>query len=94
MTEDDVLREVRAAREAYARSHGFDFRAMVADLHARDLAGDWLYEAAAKYSRAIVPYLALPAGVLLAVTDAVLTIFHDGEPLKFKPGSFLAARDG
>jgi hypothetical protein len=41
MVEDDVLREVRAAREAYARSHGYDVRAMVADLRARDAAGDW-----------------------------------------------------
>jgi hypothetical protein len=41
MLEDDVLREVRAAREAYARSHHFDVRAIVADLRARDLAGDW-----------------------------------------------------
>jgi hypothetical protein len=41
MTEDDVLREVRAARETYARLHNFDVRAMVADLRARDVAGDW-----------------------------------------------------
>lgn len=41
MVDDDVLREVRAAREAYARAHGYDVRAMVADLHAQDLAGDW-----------------------------------------------------
>jgi hypothetical protein len=41
MVEDDVLREVRAAREAYARAHGYDVRAMVADLRARDSAGDW-----------------------------------------------------
>ncbi len=41
MVDDDVLREVRAAREAYARAHGFDVRAMVADLCARDVAGDW-----------------------------------------------------
>lgn len=41
MVEDDVLREVRAAPEAYARLHNFDVRAMVADLRARDLAGDW-----------------------------------------------------
>jgi hypothetical protein len=40
MTEDDVLREVREAREGYARSHNFDVRAMVADLRARDEAGD------------------------------------------------------
>lgn len=41
MTKDDVLLEVRAAREAYARLHNFDVRAMVADLQARDAAGDW-----------------------------------------------------
>lgn len=41
MIEDDVLREVRAVREAFARLHDFDVRAMVADLRARDLAGDW-----------------------------------------------------
>ncbi len=42
MVEDDVVREVRAAREAYGRLHRFDVRAMVADLQARDLAGDRL----------------------------------------------------
>jgi hypothetical protein len=41
MNEDDVLRQVRAAREAYAQSHGFDVRTMVADLRKRDAAGDW-----------------------------------------------------
>jgi len=41
MIEDDVLREVRAAREAFARLHNFDIRAMAADLRARELAGDW-----------------------------------------------------
>jgi hypothetical protein len=41
MAEDDVLRQVRAAREAYARSLGYDVRAMVAELRARDAAGDW-----------------------------------------------------
>jgi hypothetical protein len=41
MIEDDVLRAVRAARETYARSHNFDVHAMVADLRARDAAGDW-----------------------------------------------------
>ena len=41
MIEDDVLREVRAVREAYARSHHFDVRAMVADLRTRNLGGDW-----------------------------------------------------
>jgi hypothetical protein len=41
MVADDVLCEVREVREAYARSHGYDARAIVADLRARDLAGDW-----------------------------------------------------
>ena len=41
MAEDDVLRGVRAAREAFARAHGFDPHAMVAALRALDAAGDW-----------------------------------------------------
>jgi hypothetical protein len=42
MIEDDVLREVRAARDAYARSLGYDVRAIVADLRARYSTGDWV----------------------------------------------------
>jgi hypothetical protein len=41
MIPDDVIREVRAAREAYAAAHGYDIPAMVADLKAQDLQGDW-----------------------------------------------------
>ena len=41
MIEDDVMRGARSAREAYARLHGFNIRAMVADLPARDSVGDW-----------------------------------------------------
>jgi hypothetical protein len=41
MFEDDVLHQARMAREAYARAHDYDVRAMVADLRARDLADDW-----------------------------------------------------
>jgi hypothetical protein len=33
MIEDEVVCEVRAAREAFAASHGFDIRKMVAALH-------------------------------------------------------------
>lgn len=33
MIEDEVVREVRAAREAFAASHGFNIRKMVAALH-------------------------------------------------------------
>lgn len=41
MIEDDVLREVRAAREAYAALHHFDVRAMIADLQARASVEGW-----------------------------------------------------
>jgi hypothetical protein len=41
MIEDEVVRGVRAARVAYAELHGFNIRAMVADLQAQDSAGDW-----------------------------------------------------
>jgi hypothetical protein len=40
MIEDDVIREVRAAREAFAAAHGYDIRAMVATLRELDAAGD------------------------------------------------------
>jgi hypothetical protein len=33
MTQDQVVHEVRAAREAFAASYGYDIRAMVAALH-------------------------------------------------------------
>ena len=38
---DDVLQGVRAAREAFARSHGYDVYAMVAALGRQNAAGDW-----------------------------------------------------
>jgi hypothetical protein len=41
MGEDSVLQDVRLAREAYARSHGYNVWAMVADLRRRDERGDW-----------------------------------------------------
>ncbi len=41
MIDDDVIREVRAAREAFGQKHGYNIRAMVADLQAQDAAGDW-----------------------------------------------------
>ncbi len=33
MIEDEVVREVRVAREAFAATHGFNIRRMVAALH-------------------------------------------------------------
>ena len=41
MIEDSVVREVRAARDAYAQSLGYDVESMVEDLRARDDVGDW-----------------------------------------------------
>lgn len=40
MIEDSVLREVREAREAYAKEHGFNVHAIVADLRRLDARGD------------------------------------------------------
>ena len=40
MSEDSVLQEVHAAREAYAKSHGYNVEAMVADLREQDKRGD------------------------------------------------------
>jgi hypothetical protein len=41
MIEDSVLQEVRAAREAFARKHGYDVWSMVAYLHQQNERGDW-----------------------------------------------------
>jgi len=41
MTEDEVVRDVRAAREAFAASHGYDIRAMVAALSQPDIVRGW-----------------------------------------------------
>jgi hypothetical protein len=38
--ESDITREVRAARAAFAASHGYDLAAMVAALRQLDAAGD------------------------------------------------------
>lgn len=41
MIEDSVLQEVRAARDAFARSFGYDVHAMGAYLRELDERGDW-----------------------------------------------------
>jgi hypothetical protein len=51
-----------------------------------------LYEAAVSYAPQIIPYLALPPGVLIALENDAPAIFHNGEALDFLKGSFLAAR--
>ncbi len=40
MIEDDVIREVRAAREEYCRQFGYDLTAIVRDLRAQEQAGN------------------------------------------------------
>jgi hypothetical protein len=39
MIEDDVVREVRAAREEYCRQFGYDLEAIVRDLREQERAG-------------------------------------------------------
>jgi hypothetical protein len=51
-----------------------------------------LYEAAVCYAPQIVPFLALPERIFLQAGQGVPTIFRHSELLKFKPGSYLAAR--
>jgi hypothetical protein len=40
MNQDSVLREVRVARDTFARAHGYDVGAMVETLRAEDERGD------------------------------------------------------
>jgi hypothetical protein len=51
-----------------------------------------LYEAVVSHAPQIIPYLALPAGVLIALENGAPAILHNGEALDFLKGSFLAAR--
>ncbi len=41
MIEDDVLREIRTAREAFARLHNYDIHAMAAAIRERDKTRGW-----------------------------------------------------
>lgn len=50
-----------------------------------------LYEAAVRAPQ-VVPYLALPAGVLVGTSNRVPAIFHGSAPLAFARGSYLAKR--
>jgi len=50
-----------------------------------------LNEAAVRFAPQIIPYLALPEGVLLETRKGSLTIFRHSERMEFKPGSYLAA---
>lgn len=50
-----------------------------------------LYEAVL-HAPSIIPYLALPPGVLVGINGGAPAVFRDGEPLEFRPGSYLAER--
>jgi uncharacterized protein YecE (DUF72 family) len=43
MSDDSILREIRAVREEYARSHDFNVHKIVADLRQTKLPGDWKF---------------------------------------------------
>lgn len=49
-----------------------------------------LYEAAVNYSPRIVPFLALPEGILVVSSRSGWSIFQDGDRLDLTPGSYLA----
>jgi hypothetical protein len=51
-----------------------------------------LYEAAVCYTFEVVPYLALPEGVLLQADERGPAIFMNGERVDLKSGSYLAHR--
>ena len=85
MIEDDVIRGVRAAREAFGQRHGFNIRAMVADLQAQDAAGDW-------------PVVSLPArrpssprtpNQSLQSTGAATLVSPDSKSLEVAPAAEL-----
>ena len=82
MIEDDVIRGVRAAREEYARLHGFNIRAMVADLQARDSAGDWLV-VSRPARRSHSPNQALQP------TGAAISVRQDSKSLEAAPAAEL-----
>jgi hypothetical protein len=52
-----------------------------------------LYEAAVRHAPQIVPYLALPAGVLVGIEAGKPVVFRDGKSLAFRSGSYLARRN-
>jgi hypothetical protein len=76
MSEDEVVREVRAAREVFAASHEYDVQAMVAALRALDDAG----------GRAVVRFAPRPA-VLAGKTVGPSLIPGESGPLPSVTGT-------
>ena len=77
MIEDEVVREVRAAREAFAASHGYNIRAMVAALH----------ELGAASGREVVRFA--PRRVITGPNQALQQTGHatDGSPTATAPSA-------
>lgn len=48
-----------------------------------------LYEAALRHNERIIPYLALPHGIIATVNDKAPTFLRNGEILRTLPGSYL-----
>ena len=83
MIEDEVVREVRAAREAFAASHGYDIRAMVAALHELGIAS----------GRDVVRFAPRPAvtgpNQALQPTGAAIPVSQDSKSPEAAPAAEL-----
>ena len=84
MIQDEIVREVRAAREAFAASHGYDIRAMVAALHDLGIAS----------GREVVwfaprPAVTGPNKALLQPTGAAIPVSHDSKSVEAAPAAEL-----
>lgn len=51
-----------------------------------------LYEVVIRHTPQIIPYLALPPGIMVGVSANGPTMFREGGPLNPSPGSYLAKR--
>jgi hypothetical protein len=51
-----------------------------------------LYEAVARHAPHIIPYLALPPGILVSIGAVDPVLYREGEPLLPRPGSYLDRR--
>lgn len=78
MIEDEVVREVRAAREAFAASHGYDIRKMVAALHELGVAS----------GREVVRFSPRPA-TIGQPTGAEIRVSQDSKALEAGPAAEL-----
>lgn len=52
-----------------------------------------LFEAAFRHAPQIVPYMALPPGMLVYLSAGAPALFRSGQPLEIRTGSYLAEKD-